>query len=166
MNRFCIDFLHLLLGLGILIGSNSCNLHRLDVQTQYLSRENLASFHINTPDPHLDHPIIGQRLLIQWCLPSQEVEEQTLFLYLIVRFRNHEQKEFKIPVDANRGYTVFDFTGQDYWESGGLLTYKAEIRNDSCVVASWKNPLWANLITFDFSKNEASSSCEEFKNDQ
>jgi hypothetical protein len=144
--------LRFIFALGILFSTCACTLRRLDVQTQYLGQESLASYHVNTPDPHLNNPIIGQRLLIQWCLPSQDFEGQTVFIDLIVRFRNHEQKEIKIPLKSKRGYYLYDLTAQEYCESGGLLTYKVEIRNDSCIIASWKHPLWANLITFDFKK--------------
>jgi hypothetical protein len=161
MNDLKHKFFNFLLGLGILLSASSCSLHRLDVQTQYLSHENLASYYIGTPDPHLDNPTIGQRLLIQWWLSSRDIENQPLFLHLIVRFRNHQEKEIKIPIETKRGFYIYDLNDQNYCESGGILTYFAEIRNESCIITSWKHPLWANLITFDFSKNDKASDNQE-----
>lgn len=139
-----------LLGLGILTMLSSCTLHRLEIQTQYLSHENLASHHIGTPDPALYHPLIGQRLLVQWSLCAQEVESGDLFLYLRVRFRNHREENVKIPITSKKGTYLYVLANEDYCQSGGILTYNAEIRNETCAVASWKHPLWAELIKFDF----------------
>jgi hypothetical protein len=163
MNRFTISFLHFLFGVGLLVCSSGCLLHRLDVQTQYLSRENLASYHVGTPDPNLDNPIIGQRLLIQWSLCANEIEGQVLFLHLLIRLRDHREQEFDIPITKKWGFYIYDLTNEDYCTSGGVLTYKAEIRNESCVIASWKHPLWANLITFDFAENDSVSNQSDDK---
>lgn len=158
MNHSIQNLLRFLAALGLLQGLTSCLLHRLEVQTQYLSHENLASYHIGTPDPHLDQPIIGQRLLVQWSLCSSDVEGHALFLHLKVRFRNHQEQDIKIPINKKRGFYVYDLTNQNYCESGGILTYLAEIYNESCVLESWKHPLWADLITFDFSQAEQEES--------
>jgi hypothetical protein len=137
------------LSLVLLFCLSGCAFHRLTVQTQYLSHETLASYHVGTPDPHLENPIIGQRLLLQWFLTSQDMEGDELFLHLIVRFRNHEEKEIKIPITEKRGFYVYDLTDQDYFATGGVQTYLAEIRKGSCIIASWKHPLWVKLIFFE-----------------
>jgi hypothetical protein len=131
-------------------------MHILDVQTQYLSHENLASFHVGTPDPHIDNPTIGQRLLVQWSLPSS-MEGRKLYLHLLIRLRDHQQQEINFPINRKRGFYIYDLTNQDYFESGGVQTYLAEIRDESCVIASWKHPLWADLILFDFPETESKS---------
>lgn len=151
---FYNQFSFLLLSLLILITVSSCTPHSLDVQTRYLNAENLASYHIGTPDPHLDQPTLGQRLLIQWSLSSQEFQQHPVFLYLTLRLRNHQQRELKVLLSKKRGYYLYDLIDQDYCETGGLQTYQVEIRNDTCLIASWKHPLWAELITFDFSQRD------------
>ena len=122
-------------------------LHRLEVQTQYLSHENLASYYVGTPDPLLNDPIIGQRLLIQWCFP-RKFDRCDLQLHLKLRLRNHEEKELIRPITENRGYYLYDLVNQAYCESGGILTYKVEIRKGPCILETWKHPLWVDLITF------------------
>lgn len=137
----------------LLFCCSSCFPHDIDVQTQYLSHENLASYHIGTPDPHLDNTAIGQRLLIQWSLSSEQMEDSndlsTIFLYLTVRFRNHQEQEIKIPIYEKRGYYLYNLTNEDYCKFGGILTYKVEIQKNECIIASWKHPLWVKLITLD-----------------
>ncbi len=138
-------------GLGLYVLTSGCTLHRLDVQTQYLSHEYLASFHVDTPDPCRYNPMMGQRLLVQWSLCAEEMKDQHLFLYLKVRFRNHQEQEVKVPVQTKRGTYLYVLANDAYCQSSGILTYHAEIRSDSCLLASWRHPLWVDLITFDFS---------------
>lgn len=159
MDRFSRKF-NIFFFFNILLFSSSCTLHRLDVQTQYFTHENLASYHADTPDPRLDHPTIGQRLLIQWTLSSEEIVDQELVLYLKVRFRNHQEREIKVCIQKRKGYYLYVVKDQDYFETKGILTYFAEIRNQSSIIASWKHPLWTDLITFDFKEDQKNGSQE------
>ena len=136
---------------------SGCSIHPLTVQTQYLSHEDLASYHIGTPDPSLDNPDVGERLLIQWSLSSCQLEGGDLRLHLKVRFTNHQEEEINVPVEKKKGYYLYNLLNQDYCDKGGILTYLAEIRSGECVVAVWKHPLWTNLITFDRAKVEVNN---------
>jgi hypothetical protein len=149
VKRCCLKLFFSSLGFSLSFILSGCTLHRLDVQTQYLSHEYLASYHVETPDPRLLEPRIGQRLLIQWSLCAHEVQGEDVFLYLKVRFRNHEEQEIKVPISSKRGYYIYELANEAYCQSGGILTYDAEIRNSSCVLASWRHPLWAELIKFE-----------------
>lgn len=127
---------------------SSCTfLQPLTVQTQYLSHEDLASFHIGTPDPTLDCPPVGERLLIQWYLPHCQFQEG-LLLSLKVRFKNHQEEERQISIEKNNSYYLYELIDEDYFKTGGIQTYLVEIRQGDCIIASWKHPLWTNLITF------------------
>lgn len=132
----------------LLLVSSSCNLRRLEVQTQYFTHEDLASYYVGTPDPRLDHPTAGQRLLIQWSLSKEEFSLGETSLDLKIRFQNHQEKEVKIPMQKSSGYYVYEIKDKDYFETGGILTYLVEVRNESCTLATWKHPLWVELITF------------------
>lgn len=152
MTRFNSFILHFLLGWEVLLYSSSCTLRRLDVQTQYLNHEYLASYHVGTPDPRLHETIMGQRLLVQWSLRAHEIEGQEMFLDLKVRFRNHQEQEIRVPISAKRGTYLYEVTDETYCQSGGILTYLVEIRTSTnCLLASWKHPLWTDLIKFHFS---------------
>lgn len=156
--------MHLLIGryliwMCLLVSLSSCMFHRLDVQTQYLSHENLASYSVKTPDPRLDNPVLGQRLLIQWCLPASELGDSAAMLYIRVLFKNHQEQELTVPIRRNtgtyvRGTYLFNVLNQDYFDTGGIMTYIVEIRSGNCVIESWRHPLWTELITFDFSQSE------------
>lgn len=146
MKNISLSVSSFLLGLAILFCTSGCTLHRLDVQTQYLTSDYLASFHIGTPDPLLSEPLIGQRLLIQWSLNAEEVREENLFLYLKVRFRNHHEEEVIIPITSKRGTYLYRVNSELYCQTKGILTYLAEIRNSTCTLARWKHPLWVEWI--------------------
>lgn len=154
MTYFRLPFFSFFLWMSLLGCLSSCSFRRLDVQTRYLSHENLASYYVRTPDPALECPIVGQRLLIQWSLSKREFEGKDLQLYLKLRFRNHQEQEITRILCRNQGVYLYDLTNQAYCESGGLLTYHVEIRQGDCVVESWTHPLWTTLIQFDLSENK------------
>lgn len=135
-----------LFGIFLFLSMTSCIVSPLNIQTQYLSEEYLASYHVGTPDPRLTHPSIGQRLLIQWSLSLDEMANRPIELYLKIRLRNREEREIYYSITKKRGTYYYDLIGQDYLDSKGILTYKAEIRSNGVSFVSWKHPLWIELI--------------------
>lgn len=138
-----------ILGIAFSLTLGSCTLHRLDVQTQYLTPDYLASNHIGTPDPRRNEPLIGQRLLVQWSLSEKELCDQELLLYLVVRFRDRQEEKVWIPVASKRGTYLFNVDADRYIETKGILTYYAQIQSSADVIAHWRHPLWVELIQFD-----------------
>lgn len=139
-------FSFLLLFLGILTG---CQARYLSVQTQYVSQENLASFHVGTPDAEKRCPAIGQHLLIEWSIPSGCLFSNNLTLKLKVRFKNHQEEEHTVNLKNRKGTYIYKLLNEKFFESGGIFTYKIEIWSDECVLDAWNHPLWADLITLD-----------------
>lgn len=138
-----------IIGAFLSLSLTSCAFSRLDIQTQYLGEQNLASYHVGTPDPQLAHPPTGQRLMVQWSLSSKELENDNTELYLKIRFRNRKEHEIHYPIHQKQGTYCYDLVGQDYLDSGGVLTYKGEIWANGSLLISWKHPLWIELITFE-----------------
>jgi hypothetical protein len=132
--------------LGIFLSLTSCTLSCLSIQSQYLNREDLASYQVETPDPRLDDPMVGQRLLIQWSLKSEDMQRGNVILYLKVRLRNYQEQEFIISICQRQGTYIYDLMDQEYFDSKGILTYKAEIWAGEDRLASWTHPLWVELI--------------------
>lgn len=122
-----------------------CTSPLLRVETRYIDKEGLASYHVKTPDPHLACPKLGERLSISWSLPLPFHTEQT-WLQLQVRLRNKEQKEYRFCIPQSKGTLFYDLTGLDYCSSGGIQAYKVEIFDDQQLIAEQKHPLWVNLI--------------------
>lgn len=129
----------------VLVG---CTSPSLSVRTEYFNRESLASYYMSTPDPLLDHPPVGQRLIVNWSVPKSSLECSNLHLHLIIRLADHSEIVKTSPIQQLFGTYVFEIEGDTYLQSKGILTYKAEIRTDDCILDQWQHPLWAELITF------------------
>ena len=142
-------FYWFLIPLGLSFILCSCTLHRLEVQTQPITHEYLASDRIGTPDPLLQEPFLGQRLLIEWSFSEDEVEVGKTFLSLTIRFHNHQQEEISVPIIKKRGSYFYDLINESFVNKRGILTYHVEIRKKACVLAEWKHPLWVEWITLD-----------------
>lgn len=119
----------------------------LSVHTEYLSHQNLASYHVGTPDPKLFCPTIGQRLILSWNIDPCYKSYPNLTIKLIIRFRNREQIEKTLYIDRFQGTYVFPLLGENYFEANGILTYKVELLSDDLLLEEWKHQLWADQIT-------------------
>lgn len=136
--KYYLSFLFLIL-------CTSCS-SRLSVQTDYLTRERLASYYVGTPDPNLNKPLIGQRLLITWTLSKEDLKIANLYLHIKIRLRNREEIEVFQPITCLTGYYIYSLPDSLYLQSGGLLTYKVDLIGDEIVIESWQHPLWGDLI--------------------
>lgn len=117
----------------------------LTVQTEYLSHENLASFHVGTPDPRLRNPPLGQRLVVSWSLPGWD-NVTPYELIVQIRFKNGTSSFEQIPIDRPKGTYVYSLLNEEYFSNGGFKTYVARISRDGEVIEEWRHQLWANLI--------------------
>lgn len=134
------------LALSSLIFLSGCTSQHLSVRTEYLGCENLASHHINTPDPSLDCPPNGQRLIISWFIPKSYQTYTDLHLHLTVRFKNREQDERTIVMNSRWGFYLYDLINERYCQTGGIATYKVEMIGDGVLLEKWEHPLWVELI--------------------
>ena len=138
MSRF------LVLVLGVLL--TGCMQGHLAVHTDYLNREHLASYHVDTPDPMLSYPMIGQRLLTQWSVPQAYLSYPDLHLEVTIRFGNRQEVRENIPVDRTSGITIYTLSDENYWEKEGIQTFKVELIGNGCVLETRKHQLWVDLI--------------------
>ena len=109
----------------------------------------LASTFVKSPDPLQENPPTGQELILEWRLPREALQEE-LVLVLNVIYKNHTTAKICYPIDRRRGVIFHSILGQEYKETKGLLTYKAEIMDtNDTVVKQWKQMLWTDLIIID-----------------
>lgn len=127
----------------------SCNKNILRVQSDYISVENLASFHIGTPDPRMINPSVGQRLSLSWYFPQSYYYSHEIKIRLKLHFGNHTLDELWISPEKAYGIYVLNLINQDFFEKKGILTYKAEVFSNDVVVEEWVHQLWVELISFD-----------------
>jgi hypothetical protein len=132
---FCLFFL------------TSCNNYYLSLRQMPVDASYLASASIGSPDPRTKNPPYGQKIILQWRVPTLANNPQLVFTIV---YKNHTEKKFVYPIQRTIGYEVYSLLNKDYDETGGVLTYRAEIvGEDNTVLKEWKHQLWVNLITLD-----------------
>lgn len=138
-----------------------CTRQVLTVQTEFLSHENLASYHVRTPDPRLWNPPYGQRLIISWHLPAHLEKQPQLQLSLRLRFYNHTEKNELIDLYKNNGIYVYSLLNEEYCETQGILTYKVELLSAGNIIEEWRHQLWVELITLNQTEEVSKEPLEE-----
>lgn len=138
----------LLFTLLLLTILTSCSCNVITVQSEYIDRESLASAHVGTPDPRLNDPPFGQRLIISWSLPREYGRYRELHLDLTLRFRNSEEKSQRIAIHQRQGTTVYEVLDEFYCETKGIQTYKIDLIGDGERLDEWRHQLWADMIHF------------------
>lgn len=124
----------------------SCAHERLSVYTEFISYENLASFHVGTPDPDLICPDYGQRITISWTV-YRPTENTTLLAK--IRFRNLEEVEWVVQIDQPRGHISYPLINQEYERTGGILSYKVYLMEGEEMIDETHHALWTELIVFE-----------------
>lgn len=127
----------------------SCCNCSLIVQTDYLTHKDLASYHVNTPDPRRNISAVGQRLIVGWRIPKSYLSYQDLHLEVTIRYRNREEIVEIFHLLKTRGTYVYSLFNEDYIAKRGILTYKVAIIGGGCVLEEWKHQIWTDLISID-----------------
>lgn len=136
-------FIYALIAAMVLSG---CNCSHISVQTNYMNREDLASYHVDTPDPRLSTPWMGQILIINWAFPKH-YPHHCNYLELTMRYGNCTESVDTIPVDMRIGTYAYFLTDPEYTEREGILTYKVDLISDGEVLEQWRHQLWAERIS-------------------
>lgn len=148
----------LLLSIAIFFLSG-CRQYYLSICQQWIDVRYLASNHVSTPDPRLDHPPVGQMLILDWRLPKEIFKKKPVVVLDLILW-NYTTRQVRIPIERRMDFATYRLLNEDYEKTGGILTYKAEIvTQDGEVFREWKHQLWVNLITID--QENAPASAEE-----
>ncbi len=125
----------------------ACSSNQLHVHNEYLTKEDLASMKVDTPDPRRERPTLGQRIMVQWDL------EEKLFgthpdaeVVLKMRFGDRHDKVVRHKITERSGVFSHSLIGEDYFTRGGIKAYKAELIVDGELVDQWQHQLWARVI--------------------
>lgn len=116
--------------------------------SEYVTVNSLASYHIDTPDPLLNNPPVGQRLFISWDLPKTYGCYEDLHMELFIRFRNREQDSLNIKLCNLSGTYVYGLYNDDFFKKDGILTYKILLMGGGEVLDEWRHQIWVDMISF------------------
>lgn len=137
--------LFLFVALTLLFG---CQRLPLKIESDYISRENLASYHIRTPDPLLNNPPVGQRLILTWAVPKKLFTSRSLHIAITILYGDHTQEVKIITPHRPGGINITYLLNDEYFDKCGILTYKAELFCGTTLLYQWRHKLWTELITF------------------
>lgn len=145
----------------MLAALTGCKETYISVHTDYLSHENLASFIVKTPDPLLNNPPIGQRLIISWSVPPCYMDFDDIHLSITIRFRNNTQIVEEVPLTQRKGTFVYPVLNEDYFTTRGILTYKVDLLNNDNVLEAWRHQIWTEFITVESTETQKEDEVEE-----
>lgn len=122
-----------------------CSKEHLYVQQQLIDEDFLASVHVDTPDPRLENPPFGQRLLVSWDFPVS-LYRKGLSIKGIVRFFDQSEEEIFYKITQKRGSTYFNFP-MDQENPNKILSYKMDVvTSQGEIIETWTHVLWAESI--------------------
>jgi hypothetical protein len=131
----------------ILFACTGCSTNtNLSVQTLYFTRETLASYYTETPDPMLINPPVGQKLIVSWNVPRSYLNYADLHVNVRIRLRNKQEVELNIPVEKRCSYYEYVVANELFFETQGILTYKVDLIGGGLILEEWKHQLWHELI--------------------
>jgi len=129
----------------LLLLATSCSGPPLQVEVKYISRENLASYYVNTPDPRLYYPKVGQELMIRWNIPEPMWSED-LQLVVTLNMRDYTTREEAFTLKRASGHRVISVANEDYFKTGGILSFRAEVQQEGQPIYVRKHQLYVDLI--------------------
>lgn len=132
--------------LSLLLFLTSCSHPSLTVQSDYWTPRDLASMHVDTPDPRKSSSDFGQRLNISWYIPKKTFKEGPCELVCHVRLKNQELKVETVPLHTACGSYSLQIVGDDFFKKGGLLSYLIELKASGHTIASSQHKFWAEPI--------------------
>ncbi len=131
----------------ILVG---CTTSHVTVNRYPVLPQDLPSAYIESPDPMLKNPLIGQVLDVRYRVKHLEKEKIPYLLILKVIYKNLEEETISHAVFNEKGSFEFSCVNDTYESTGGILTYRADLTTfDGEVIAAFKHKLWFELITFE-----------------
>lgn len=132
---------------ALLLFLTACGSERLTVHNEWLTLDDLASTHVDTPDHRQDNPPLGQRLYISWYIPEKSWERyEHIELLVKLRYGNREQKVLRHPLQRSRGRFTYQVIQEEYFEKRGISAYLVELRGDGELMEEWRHQLWAEVI--------------------
>ncbi|MBM3201418.1 MAG: hypothetical protein FJZ56_03300 [Chlamydiae bacterium] len=122
--------------------------HFVLVKDEAVTKQRLASSFVKSPDPERTSFKPGQRLIVEWLLPYQQLKADKLTLCLHVMYGNLEEEVVEYPVNTIAGFVSHLVLDPQFTEKKGVISYKAEIiDSEKNIIESFKQKLWVEPVT-------------------
>lgn len=160
MKRYLLNIYYALFLAGIF---GSCQKQPLSIEVRYISEENLASYYVESPDPRLSYPRVGQELKIRWNIPD-EYYTKGMLLSILLNLHDYSERHYCFELKCPAGAKTLSVANDDFFTTGGILSFKAEILKYGVPLYSSTHQLHVELIRFEdwqFCPEEDGDSSEE-----
>lgn len=123
---------------------SSCSNALLKVRSEYLTPDDLASTRIETPDPW-QQCYYGQQIVIHYRVPRAYFHNSTKIV-LTMRYGNGCTETKVFSICSCRGYLIERLINDEYWDRGGVVSYKVELEDEGEVIETQTHHLWVEII--------------------
>lgn len=121
----------------------------ITARTYPYGRKNLASYHVDTPDPLKATLSSTQKIEINWKLPGSYSLQHTaeeFHIDLVIRFKDGSHIEATLPTSSFFGKTFFEIPPAEHTTRGAITSYKISLCHGTTIVATTKHKLWEEKI--------------------
>jgi len=123
----------------------SCTQSSLTLYTETINESWYASAHVGTPTPPFELPPTGQKLIVHWAIPMSQWQGNEK-LSIQIQFHDFSEETLVLNLRKPYGYYAYPLLGETFEKTKGFLSFKAEIKNETCIIAKWKHQLWTDKI--------------------
>ncbi len=133
--------------LSMLLGCSSS--HMLTLYNQSIDKKFLASTKVKSPDSRQMPLEKGQRLVIEWDIPSGAFRFNDWDLVATLQFGDRSQEVLRRPLDKDSGSWVLMWKGQEFSRKRGVVSYKIELLREGKIEETFNHQLYCELINLD-----------------
>lgn len=120
----------------------ACSKVPLKARLEALTPQSLASSKVGSPDP-LKSSFCGQQIVITWKTHSCYKHLSILLEYVD---GSHQYHKLRAPLEYYRGAKVFRLLNDEYYQSGGILTYKVSLYDNNYLIGYYNPITWVDWI--------------------
>jgi len=123
-----------------------CTSGYINVNKIKTDKVTFASRFARTPDPRALNPPKGEKLYIDWSLPTV-FEPHMYRIKADIIYRNLTTETLMFPIKRRAGSMIIELLGKDYKEKEGFLSYRFEVVDlDGNVVSDYTHRMYVDLI--------------------
>lgn len=129
----------------LLFVTSSCRGPSVDVIHKSVTKNDLASAFVKSPDPRREAFQEGEQLLISWNLGVKQTNKHTLIVSVLFKDRS-EEKIYK-ELESSSGVFSYFLVGKEFKDKQGIMTYKVEVLDfEKKSLIELEDRLWINII--------------------
>ncbi len=120
----------------------------ITARTYPYNRKDLASYHMDTPDPIKVTQLPSQIIVIHWNVGAPSSSDKTALysIHAYIRLQDGEEKEKSTTLSSLSGTTRLELSQNDYIKHGGITSYKILILENDKQIAETRHKLWEDKI--------------------